>query len=107
MSTKYEILRTYRWRHASSLIVSRTQAIHWKSKPSKLNIWFLVYYHHAPGYNIEVRTWHNDDHATLKQLVDLAHNTFEVDQNHQFQRQRYQTYKHKEVMHIIALEPIT
>lgn len=106
MTTKYDILRQYQYRHSPSLVVSNHQLINWKCKPKKVNIWFLVYYHHQPGYNIEVRTWHNDDRMTLKFLMGLVHKEFLEDMNGKFIRERTQTYKHKEAIHLVAIEPV-
>lgn len=106
MSTKYDILRNYQYRHAPSLVVTDVQRIEWKSKPLKVNIWFLVFYHHASRYNIEVRTWYNDEGATLKKIVRGIHEEFISEMNFKFTRERYQTYKHKEAQHIVAIEPI-
>ncbi len=106
MTTKYDILRGYQYRHSPSLVVSDIQQINWKSKPKKVNVWFLVYYHHQPGYNIEVRTWYNDERFTLRQLTKMIHTDFISDMNGKFIRERTQTYKQKEAIHLIAIEPV-
>ena len=106
MTTKYDILRNHQYRHHPSLIVSHRQQIDWKTKPKRINIWFLVYYHHQPGYNIEVRTWYNDERYTLSKLVKMVHSDFMNDMKNKFIREQTQTYKHKEAIHLVAIEPV-
>ena len=106
MSTKYEILRKYRWRNKETLVVSHTKLIHWRIKHYRVNIWFLVYYRHENTYNIEVRTWENHEQFVLSKFARLIHENFITDQNQQFERERSITHKHKEALHIVAIEPV-
>lgn len=102
----YEMLRSIPYRHTSTLLVSKTKLIPWKSKPSGMQIWFLVYYHHEGRYNIEFRNWDNGESDTLKDFVSYIHRYFLADTNASFSREAESTYKHREALHMIALTPL-
>jgi len=102
----YEYLRSVTFRHASTYVVSKNKMIPWKSHPFAVQIWFLVHYHHRGDYNIEFRTWENEDGVTLKTFVESIHAEFISIQNQIFQRERMFTYKNSEAHHLIALLPI-
>ena len=92
-----------RYRHAPSLLVSDLSLIPWKSKPPRMQIWFLVYYHDEGRYNIEFRNWENGDRVTLEHMLTLIHQIFIEDQNAVFQRERESSYRHREAIHPIAI----
>jgi hypothetical protein len=100
----YEKLRAKKYRHQPSLLVSDKQMTAWKSKPPRMQVWFLVYYHDEGRYNIEFRNWENGDNTTLKEVVDFIHHTFVADQNEVFERERRTSYRHREAIHLIALD---
>jgi hypothetical protein len=96
-------LRMKKYRHQPSLIVSDRQLIPWKSKPPRMQVWFLAYYHDEGRYNIEFRNWINGDNDTLHKIVSFIHSTFIVDQNEVFAREQESSYRHREAIHLIAL----
>lgn len=105
MSTRYEILRQYKYRDADTLLVSNKKEVPWRSIPYRLHVWFLVFYHWNNQYNIEVRTTFNDERMTLGQLIKMLHEEFISKMNRSFASDSERKYRLKEAIHLVALQP--